>query len=465
MRSSLLLLLPLAACATTRLGGDLSVISAEVAGRGALPGFAISTVALAEEVPEEVDRLLAQPLTADAAVRVALLANPEGRAALAQVGIARGRYVQAGLLPNPEVEIGVRGPGGDQPLQLDLGLEYSLTAIVLAPLRASVAEAELEAERLGAAGALLDLVFETRLAFLEVQALQQKLDLRQRFLESQQASYASALELSEAGNLPPASLANERASVELARVQVAEAENALLDAREALTRRLGLSGRRVEWSVAEPLPLPAEAPGATEAETRAVAASLELLALRQRIEAASRKVRLANTEGWLPHVSGGFHGERDGQLWELGAHLTLSLPVFDRAQGRELSARSEYEGLRARAEAIAVGLRSSVRASLNRVESASRRARHYVERLVPARQQQLEQTVLQYNAMQVGVFQVLQVQRGVTDAAIAQVDATLDYWRSRAALDLLLAGRSTPLKVSAVPSTSSSTAAAADAAH
>jgi len=458
------LLFLVTACATTRLGGDLNSISRNVAARGALPGFVLTTVAVDPEVPEEVDRLLAEPLTLDSAVRVALLANPQGRAALAQVGVARGRYVQAGLLPNPEVEIGVRGPGGDQPLQLDLGLEYSLTAMLLAPLRASVAEAELEAERLSAAGALLDLVFETRLAFLEVQALEQKLDLRQRFLESQQASYASALELFERGNLAPVALANERASVELARVQVAEIENALLDAREALTRKLGLSGKRTTWAIANALPLPAGAPAAGEAEARAVEASLELLAMRERIEAASRKVRLANTEGWLPHISGGFHGERDGQLWELGAHLTLSLPVFDRAQGRELSARSEYEGLRANAEAVAVNLRSSVRAALNRVESADRRARHYVERLVPARQQQLEQTVLQYNAMQVGVFQVLQVQRGVTDAAIAQVDATLDYWRARASLELLLAGRSTPLRASSVPSTPS-TAAASDAAH
>jgi hypothetical protein len=36
-------------------------------------------------------------------------------------------------------------------------------------------------------------------------------------------------------------------------------------------------------------------------------------------------------------------------------------------------------------------------------------------------------------------------------AAIAQVDATLDYWKARAAYELLLAGRSTPLRASALP--------------
>jgi cobalt-zinc-cadmium efflux system outer membrane protein len=59
--------------------------------------------------------------------------------------------------------------------------------------------------------------------------------------------------------------------------------------------------------------------------------------------------------------------------------------------------------------------------------------------------------------MTVGVFQLLQVQRGVTEAAIAQVDATLDYWKARAAYELLLAGRSTPLRASALPASTAAT--------
>ncbi|MCA2981228.1 MAG: TolC family protein [Myxococcaceae bacterium] len=229
----------------------------------------------------------------------------------------------------------------------------------------------------------------------------------------------------------------------------------MLDAREALTRRLGLSGARAGFTLAGPLPLPAEDQDLADAEVRAVTASLELLEFQRRAEGASRKLRLAQTEGALPHLTAGFHGERDGDLWELGAHVGVGLPVFDRQQGRQLSAQSEYEALRARAEAAAVNLRSTVRQTSNRVESAGRRARHYAQRLVPARKRQLDETLLQYNAMTVGVFQLLQVQRGVTEALVAQVDATLDYWRARASFDLLMAGRSTPLRaLAALPASS-----------
>ncbi len=455
MKPTILLSLLATGCATTGLNDDLASIRRTVNARGALAEFDLPRLEAPEAVPEEVDRLLEQPLTADAAMRLALINNREARAALAEIGIARGQFMQAGLVPNPEVEFEVRAPGGDQPPQIDIGLELNLSATFLAPLRAGVASATLDAERWKAAGALLDLTWSTRVAYYEAQALQQKLELRLRAFASHQASYETALELSKVGNLPALALANELAAVELSRVQVAEAENALLDGREALTRKLGLSGTRTRWTFAGQLQVPKEVPTGDAVEAKAVEASLELSELFGRAEAASRKVGLARTESWLPHLSAGFHGERDANLWELGAHVTVALPVFDRAQGRQLSARSEYDGLRARAEGQALQVRSAVRMTLNRVESAGRRARHYAERLVPARQRQLEQTVLQYNAMQVGVFQVLAAQREVTEAAISQVDATLDAWKARAALDLLLAGRSTPLVLGAVPGSSS----------
>jgi len=442
-------------CATTSLSKDLSTIEDTVSARAGLEKFALPGFDVAEATPEEVDQLLAQPLTADAAVRVALLNNRQARAALAEVGIARGELVQAGLVPNPEFELEVRDPGGAQPTQIDIGLELNLSNTFLAPLRAGVAEAKLDAERWRAAGALLDLTWSTRVAFYEAQALQQKLELRMRAFASQQASYETALELSNVGNLPALNLADELAAVELARVQVAEAENALLDGREALTRKLGLSGARTAWTFAGPLPAPKELVAGEASEAKALSASLELSELLSRAEAASRKVGVAKTESWLPHLAAGFHGERDGNLWELGAHVTVGLPVFDRAQGKRLAAQSEYDGLRARAEGQALQVRSALRMTMNRVESATRRARHYSERLVPARQQALAQTLLQYNAMQLGVFQVLAAQRAVTEAAISQVDATLDAWRARASLNLLLAGRSSPLVLGAIPGSSS----------
>jgi outer membrane protein TolC len=52
--------------------------------------------------------------------------------------------------------------------------------------------------------------------------------------------------------------------------------------------------------------------------------------------------------------------------------------------------------------------------------------------------------------MQVGVFQLLQAQREVTEAASAYVDTLLEYRKARAALEQILAGRHQGVTLSAV---------------
>lgn len=396
-----------------------------------------------EESSDEVAKLLRGSLTADSAVRVALLNNRELRASFHELGIARGALVQAGLAPNPEIELELRIPTErTEPLQGDVGLEYNLSSLMLRPLRRGVARAELAAERIRVAGEVLDVAYRTRLAFYDVQARQQLLDLRKRALSALEAAYATASELHRAGNLPDLDLALERSAIETGRIAVAEAEASLLDAREGLNVLLGLSGRQTSWTVEARLDdAAADVAGFEQLEQRAVEASLELAELRARLDASSRRVGLFRTEGGLPHLGAGFHGEYDSRHWELGAHVTFGLPIFDRAQGRVQAASAEFQGLRERTVAAGVAVRASLRQARNRVESSAARARHYRDVLLPARERALKETLLQYNAMQLSVFQLLEAQRGVTDAASAYVDTLLEHWRARAALDQILAGR------------------------
>ena len=72
------------------------------------------------------------------------------------------------------------------------------------------------------------------------------------------------------------------------------------------------------------------------------------------------------------------------------------------AHGGPLFARG---ALKARYEATATAIRASLRQARGRVESTARRALHVRDVLLPApRRKALDETVLQYNAMQVGVF-------------------------------------------------------------
>ncbi len=411
-----------------------------------------------------VEHILAKPLTADEAVRVALAQNRELRASMYELGITRGQAVQAGLLPNPEIEVSLRKQEDPfQKIQADLGFEYNLSALILVPLRKSVADAEFDATRVRVARDVLETAFQARLAFYDVQARQSVLDLRKRAFDAFQAGYAAAVELNRVGNLPDVDLANQRAMVEASRIEVAEAENALLDARERFNVAAGLSGTQTSWTIAGPLPGPEDAPvDSVNAEKKAISASLELAEMGKRMEVVAKRLGLHRTEGVLPHLSGGFHGEQDGISWELGGHFTVALPIFDRAQGRIISDKSELGALREKYVATAVAVRSNTRMVQNRIESAGKRALHFQKALIPAREKALAETVLQYNAMHLSVFQLLDVQRRVTEAGIAYTETLLDYWKARASLDQILAGGRRPQAMGSV-STGQTSSAGMDA--
>lgn len=431
----------LAGCASSSISADARGVADLLRDRAAAPALAVLAEAesgRAVEPTKPPDR----PLTEDDAVKLALANNREVWAALYEIGIARGRAEQAGLLPNPSIELGLRAPDNAQPLQADVGLELALSEMILVPQKRGVAEAELSAERIRVAGEVLDMAYLARVAFYKAQAEKQKLELKTRLLQSFQAGNTAAEELAKAGNLPEIDVATRRAAVEAARISAAESELSVLEAREAVNAALGLSGDATGWTAVDLPESPDNQSFNTAAiEKRAIENSLDLAQLAGLAEAAARRAGLARASGILPHLEGGLHGEHDGFSWEIGAHLTVGLPVFDRGQGREGAARAEVMSLRERYVATAVSLRAAARTAMNRVESAAARARHYRTALIPARKKALAETILQYNAMQVSVFRVLEAEREVTDASLGYVDTLLEYHVSRAGIDQIVAGR------------------------
>lgn len=430
-------------CAAHGTREDVSAIRSVLASRGQLE-IVEREGAPSELTPADVQRLLAEPLDPDRAVRVALANNRSLRADLAELGIARGELVQAGLLPNPVIDAEVRFPEDQEgPEQIDVGVEIDVTALVLAPLRSDLASARVEVARLRVAGAVLDLAYRARLAFLRYQAAQQRLELARAAMDAFGASVAAALALRDAGNYRDLDVAIEEAAYEQARVDVARVELEALDARERVNVLLGLYGREVEWEVAAPLPAPADEPAIADEdlEARAIEASLELAETRAELEAVGRSVGLARAEGLVPDLTVGFHAELDGDRWEYGPEMSIALPIFSQGQGRVLAREAELEGLRERYVGLAIAVRASVRAARNRARTTELLAERYREVLVPARARVYERTLEQYNAMQVDVFRLLRARREQIDAEMGYVDVLREHWEARATLEQVLAGR------------------------
>ena len=127
--------------------------------------------------------------------------------------------------------------------------------------------------------------------------------------------------------------------------------------------------------------------------------------------------------------------------WSVGPAMAIPLPLFNQGQGAVARAQAELRRAGERYRAQAVAARSRARAAHAAVVVARDRAVHYRSVILPLRQTIVDQTLLQYNAMQVGPFQLLQARRDLTDAAAGYIDALREYWTARSALEQVLGGR------------------------
>jgi cobalt-zinc-cadmium efflux system outer membrane protein len=385
--------------------------------------------------------LLSRPLTSEAAVRLALLNNADLQAAFEDLGVARAELMRAWALPNPVAEGSVRFRGEGTPT-IDLSVSEDISELILLPLRSGAARADLDAAKLEVAGRAMDLVLEARSAFYAYLADEQLLELRSTVLQALEAAATVAKSLHEAGNITDLDLSNEQVLYDEARVNLASAQAALASSRQRLTSLLGLWGREGEWRVEARLADPPEM-AVGDVETKAIANSVDLAAIRHRFTAAARRTNLAQAEGLLPELKLGATLEREEGEWSYGPLAEVELPLFYQGQGEVARAEAEMRRQRQLLAARAVQIRATAREAALRVAAARDRASYVKNVLMPARARIVEQTQLQFNAMNVSVFQLLLAKRDQVETARAYVETLREYWVARAELEQLRSGRLT----------------------
>lgn len=399
------------------------------------------------ELAPEVEELLAKPLDVDTAVQVAILNNRPLRATLRELGIERGMLIDARSVPNPTVEVELLP---ERQTEVELRVEYEISELILAPLRAKVARFELDEARYSAAAEVVLLGYRTRAAYHRMQAAHERLAVAQRRLDALAAARDAAVALGEAGSVNQLEAASEIVVYERARVGVASLELELASRREALQRLLGLYGEHAGWQLGDSLPaIPDEVPTVASLETVAVEHSFELAAGRSRLEAIAHRTGLERTEGWLPEIAVDYHAlvgdptampnDGDGR-WRSGAGISVAVPLFNQNRGKTRAAEAEFDGQFERYIGTTIDIRSAAREVGNQVRSTHGTARHLGAVVLPAQQRVLDETLLQYNAMQVGVFELLAAEQALLDVQLAELEARADYWVAAAALEALSAG-------------------------
>jgi cobalt-zinc-cadmium efflux system outer membrane protein len=381
---------------------------------------------------------LQRELAADDAVQVALVNNMSLQATYQELGISQADLVQAGLLKNPTLSAERRFSG--QAAEIDIVQDF-LDVLVL-PMRKKVAAAEFEATKLRIAQEALNIAAETRSAFYTLQGAQQMVEMRRTVVESTEAAADAARRIFDAGNTTALDLATQQKLAAQAKVELAQAELEVAQGRERLNVLMGVWGEQTEWKVDQRLPeLPATEMALPGLEGRAVDQRLDLAARRHDIEAAAQSLGIAQTFRYIPAVSIGGHYEHEIEpRHTIGPAVEVGVPLFDQGQATIARGNAVLVQGQQRYTALAIEIRSQVRAAYARMNSARIRCEHYRTEVLPLQQQILDQTQLQYNGMQVGVFQLLAAKQAQIDAGREYIEAMRDYWISRAELEKALGG-------------------------
>jgi outer membrane protein, heavy metal efflux system len=306
-----------------------------------------------------------------------------------------------------------------------------------------VAAAGFEEAKLRITGAVLDFSARVRTAFFLHQANEQMLELRQTIVQALAASSELSRRLNEAGNITDLDFARDRALLEAGKLALRSAEVAARQGREELNILMGLWGNQTEWQTDGRLPdIPLQAMQTENIERIALDRSVDLLNARQRLVFAGEQLGFNRWTALLPEMQVGTGSEReeDGS-WKVGPVFEFPIPLFDQGQAR--IGRSGAELRRAQQEyyALAVRIRSTARAIRDRMEGARDRALYYRDILLPLHERIVNESQLQYNAMQLGPIQLLRAREQQIETAVAYIDALRDYWVARGDLGQILSGR------------------------
>src|SRR5437773_3259652 len=260
------------------------------------------------EAQAAVASILRHPLTADAAVQVALLNNRNLQATYEELGIAQADLVETGLLRNPIFTFERRLPG--QALEADLLKEF--IDILLLPLRKRIAAAQFEAAKLRVGHEILSAAADVRAAFYQHQGDQQLVDLRKTVADATERSAGIALKMHEAGNLRDLDLASEQATHAQTKIELAKAQASAVASRERLNKLMGAFGAQTNWTVASRLSeLPGNEVSTAQLESRAIQQRLDLAAARQQFIAEARTRGIARAEAILQGAEFGGHYEHE----------------------------------------------------------------------------------------------------------------------------------------------------------
>jgi outer membrane protein TolC len=393
---------------------------------------------------DQLHAMLAQPLTMQNAVQIALLNNRGLQASYWQLGIAEADLVQAGRLQNPGFTFKRTHGGGE--VGIERTLTVNLIQLITMPLASRVEAQRHRQVQLQLAGEALKVANDTRRAWVEAVAALQSVDYARQVSDAADAGAELAGRMQQAGNWSKLDAAREQAFHAEAIASLSHARKAALASREKLARLLGVSGPDAAFQLPERLPeLPTAARSLPDVEQTALRERLDIQSATEDTRYTAANLGLNRATRFINVLDLGFVKESaSGTPGARGYELTLEIPLFDWGTARVARAEAVYmQSVNRLAETVA-NARSEARESYQDYQGSYELAKHYRDVVIPLRQQVSQETLLRYNGMLLSVFELLADAREQAGAVNNYIGALRDFWIADANLDAALGGQPAP---------------------
>lgn len=450
-RNGLLLtsFLILPACASLAPDGGMNV-PADIAARHLRKDVSVTrNEDDAAAVRARVAGLLRKPLSADAAVQLALLNNRGLQAAYNALGVADAVRVQQSLPPRPAFEL-TRLSGAVE-VELERQIVGNILALATLPARTEIANIRFRQAQLTAALETLRTAAEARRTYYRAVAAQQVVKL---FRDAGGAS-ATSTELSrrmrDSGAMSKLDQSRQQVLHAELSADLTRAELRASSERERLIRVLGLAEERLSLKLPAALPpLPKRAPGLRTAEQSALDERVDLQAARLDVEALAKSYGLTKATRFVNVLEGGY-SDKIVDNKESGEHghsrgftVTFEVPLFDFGEARTREAEQTYMQAVNRLAQKAVDVRSQAREAYRAWRLNYDLAQRYAREVVPLRKTMSQEQMLRYGAMQIDVFTLLTDIRQQIAARVTATEVQRDFWLASTELSAAIVGGNTP---------------------
>jgi cobalt-zinc-cadmium efflux system outer membrane protein len=374
------------------------------------------------------------------ALSLALQYNPELAAFSIEVRVAEARTLQAGLRPNPEINIEMENFAGSGALRRFDGAETTIQVgqvIELGgkrPKRRRVASLEGELAGWDYETKRADVLTETSKSFVDVLAAQERVALTWELLGLAEQTADAVSARVKAGKVSPVEETRAGVALSNSRIEHARAQRSLEAARKKLAAAWGSGVPAFERAVGPldrvssipPADLitqelrgnPDIARWATEKEQRRAASSLQ------------DAIRIPD-----PTLAAGIRRFRESGDSAFVAGVSIPLPLFNRNQGGILESRRRL----AKAEWESAAAETRVRAALAETYQVLSSAVSEIDALkttvIPGAQSAFEAASEGYRQGKFGYLDVLDAQRTLFEARGQYVSSLATYQKALADLD------------------------------